>query len=543
MTRIFFSKIYNRIYLLFIFAALPGAFLSGGLSSALAAQEEGYVPPDGMQSLDNIMAGDSNNRYGLESLVAQEPEPGTASPRNSNKESGSRSIIDEIKERPDSSTAARKAIRSENRKLKSELATLTLQLSELKTKLEKSQGPSQQTAASNAATIKSVTTRAETAETSARALNQQVKDLQQKLVVAADLLKTREATLEQIKVQLSDLKASGNKSYVRVNQLGADLALRDRELQTSKELLARQAEQLSLLKSTLADENTKRTNDAKVSASRVTELEHKAAESIEALETAREQLKDAQSTNQKNSSELASVREKLTTVTGEKEKADTMLASVREQLKIAVSQASNSVSLDTPVRQQAYVVGQAMASSLRDKLIGYQNAGMLLDQARIIAGISDGLRNRAAMKRPDMDIAWRTFASGLQKQIISKISDSEALIKKLTAGKKAVLSADGMQFYLSRKGHGDKDKNATRTISLTEKIAPEGRVLSQIPHLTLSPDDDMPAIVRDALPLLNSGAEVEVYAIARTVYGSRPLPKNIAPYTVLHYEMKGLGTR
>ncbi|MGR7204669.1 hypothetical protein ACU623_26435, partial [Klebsiella aerogenes] len=151
--------------------------------------------------------GDSNNRYGLESLVAQEPEPGTASPQNSNKESGSRSIIAEIKERPASATAARKAIRSENRKLKSELATLTLQLSELKTKLEKSQGPSPQTAASNAATIKLETTRAETAEATARTLNQEVKDLQQKLVVAADLLKTREATLEQIKVQLSDLKA------------------------------------------------------------------------------------------------------------------------------------------------------------------------------------------------------------------------------------------------------------------------------------------------------------------------------------------------
>lgn len=241
-------------------------------------------------------------------------------------------------------------------------------------------------------------------------------------------------------------------------------------------------------------------------------------------------------------SKLAIVTGKLTAVDAEKTQLTRTLTEVREQLKIAISPGAQ-VPLDTPKRQQAYVVGQAMAASLRERLTGYSNTGVKLDRSRIIAGLADGLRDRMRMKPQDMDKAWQQFAGDLQQQIDLRVKDSEALVKKLIAGRKPAVSADGMQFLLVKKGTPLKDKEAPRSLSLTEQLAPAGQVISEVQRLTLGPDDDMPAVVRDALPLLGPGAQVEVYSLARTVYGDRPLPKGVVPYTVLHYRMNGLGAK
>lgn len=528
----------RRIRLILTTVILPGAQIMGSMSPALAAREGGYVPPSGIQSLDSLMGSDSGNGYGIEALVTQ----GGASAPSSGK--SGRSIIDSMKTAPSPEAAARKAMRAENRKLKSRVDALTSQLSDLKLKLVKAQEETKKSSEkTDTAAIQAATARAEAAEGKAGALATQVKDLQQQLTAATGSLSSRDKTLSQLQAQLAELQSGGNKADEQLTRLTADLAARDGTLKTQKKQLSVLENQVSTLKASLADQQAKTAAAGKQAADKLAATQKQLAEQSTALVSAQSQLKQAQEATRRSTAEQNDLKAKLTAAATAQSQAETSLASVREQLKAATSKASQTVALDTPARQQAYVVGQAMAASLREKLSGYQGAGMDLDRARIIAGISDGLRDRAILKRAEMDSAWQTFTEGLKKKLIARVKESETLIATLTAGRKPTIDSDGMKFFVTRKGTPVKNDDPVRSLSLTEKMAPSGKVVSQIPRLTLGPDDDMPAVVRDALPLLDPGAEVEVYALARTVYGTRPLPKDVTPYTVLHYQMKGLAAK
>lgn len=413
------ARFYSCKSLLVMMIAGGLAWSTGGLSPALAKQG-GYAPPGGVQSLDSLMDGSSgSNGYDLDALVVEGQKNGVTP--SSSPVSG-RSVIEDMTAPQSPEATVRKALRAENRKLKTRISSLTVQLNSQQKKLDEA---------------------------------------------------------------LTKLNVGDGVAEEQVTQLTTTLKAQKAQGAALENQLSRMKLQVADMKSQLA----------------------KASETKDQLETT--------------------------------------LASVREQLKSASAKAAGTltVPLDTSARKQAYVVGQAMAASMRERLNNYENAGVKLDRARIIAGLSDGLRDRMTMKRKDMDTAWQTFAAGLQQHIQEKVKASEALLTKLIANRKPAITADGMQFFVVKKGKTVKDKNALRSLSLIEQLAPDGKVVSQVPHLTLSPDDEMPAVVRDAFPLLGPGGEVEVFALARTVYGNRPLPKGVVPYTVLRYRMTGLATR
>lgn len=496
--------------------ALAGGLWAGSMagSSACAA---GYVPPGGADSVDRLMSGGNSNGYGLEALVAQE---GAASVSSSSSSSGShrtsdgRSVLDSLGGAPSSSSAsaaARKALRAENRQLKGKVNSLNARLTALQAKLRDTQDVSAQTILQKS--LSQAKSRADAAEEKVDTLTGQVKAAGEKLAAATAAVKQRDRELQALQTQVSAGKEDKGQLSGQLSALGTKVATLTAALRDAQGRLA--------------------SKDATLKSTQV-------------------QLTDMQRVSQSNVRELTSVKTQLMDLKGKlaatenaKTRTEITLASVREQLKVTTRKVAGGqvVPLDTPARQQAYVVGQAMAASLRERLRDYDEAGVTLDRARVIAGMSDGLRDRLQMKRPAMDLAWQTFAATLQQHIDDQVKAGEALVTKLGAGRKPALKADGMQFFVMKKGQAVKDPDALRSLSLTEQLAPKGRVVSQVPRLTLSPDDDMPAVVRDALPLLGPGSEVEVFALARTVYGERPLPKGVAPYTVLHYLMKGLAAK
>lgn len=195
--------------------------------------------------------------------------------------------------------------------------------------------------------------------------------------------------------------------------------------------------------------------------------------------------------------------------------------------------------LTTPAGQQNYVVGQSIAANLRDRLQSYTNAGLTLDKLGVLAGINDGLKGNMQMKKVDMDVAYRQFASKLQQQVSKQVSTGEALIAQKSRGRTPVKQVDGIIYFVVKKGKTITDPDAPVMLSLTEAIT-DGRTLSQLPQLVLTVTDEMPTVVREALPLLGEGSEVQAYALAKSVYGSRPLPHGIEAFTVLTYDLKGL---
>lgn len=195
--------------------------------------------------------------------------------------------------------------------------------------------------------------------------------------------------------------------------------------------------------------------------------------------------------------------------------------------------------LTTANGKQDYVVGQSIAASLRERLQSYTSAGLTLDQRGLLAGISDGLKGSMQMKKADMDAVYLQFATKLQQQVSKQVSDGEALIAKKSRGRTPVKQVDGITYFVVKKGKTITDPDAPVMLSLTEAIA-DGRTVSTLPQLVLTVTDEMPAVVREALPLLGEGSEVQAYALAKSVYGTLPLPRGVEAFTVLSYDLKGL---
>lgn len=262
-------------------------------------------------------------------------------------------------------------------------------------------------------------------------------------------------------------------------------------------------------------------------------------------EVLKTQLVAAQRDLKERTGRFSALTENMTRTENEKTQLGVSLSDTQSQLKEALMRAASAqkaddVKLETSEQQQAYVVGQAMAASLRDRLQRYTEAGINLEKKLITTGLTDGLHEHQRMSEKAMDVAWKAFSDTLQQQILTRVKQSEALIAKKNAGRKPTKIADGITFYTLKKGKSVDAQDAPHTLLMTEETAVEGRIISKVPQLTLNPDDDMPALVRDALPLMGPGAEVEAYALAKTIYGDKPLPDGIAPYTVLIYHLKEL---
>ena len=197
-----------------------------------------------------------------------------------------------------------------------------------------------------------------------------------------------------------------------------------------------------------------------------------------------------------------------------------------------------AVALAAPENKQAYVVGQSIASNVRERLTSYANIGIVLPREVVVAGIYDGLSGTMQLGKTEMDKVYRQIAHQLQKGIDDKVSAGEKQIEKALKDKQLAKEMNGIRYAVIKKGETVSDPDTPVTLALTESILADGQILSNIPTLTLSPDEDMPPVIREALPLLGKGTEIKAWALARAVYGTLPLPKGVEPYTVLAYEIK-----
>ncbi|WP_166285738.1 FKBP-type peptidyl-prolyl cis-trans isomerase N-terminal domain-containing protein [Photorhabdus stackebrandtii] len=363
------------------------------------------------------------------------------------------------------------------------------------------------------------------------------------------------AARKALRAENRKLKVQMEKLNLKLTMLTAKLAAQSQtEANRATEDALRQTQQVTSLKRQLTDSIAElKSSQTELEKSRKQLSDHQLVrvEVQRQKDTLQKQLSDNQTLLTATQRQFKEAQTQLEAVRNQFREADiirvqleTALVSTRYQLVQANDRAvkankSVSVPLDSDNRKRDYVVGQAMASGLKKTLASYAESGLSLDPARVIAGLTDGLRNHMQLKRSDMDKYYLTFAEQLQKQVNVKVKVGEALIAKKTAGRKPAKKVNGLVYFVVKKGHPIKDQDAPVSLALSEQIV-DGATLSAIPTLTLTADDDMPAVVREALPLLGEGAEVDAYALAKAVYGNLPMPKGVAPFTVLVYHLKGI---
>lgn len=241
--------------------------------------------------------------------------------------------------------------------------------------------------------------------------------------------------------------------------------------------------------------------------------------------------------NQRLRTALTAAQEALAALRTHVSEEDSRLAEVQTELnglRDAAARAGQPPASEAD--QQAYVAGQSLASGVRRRLDDWESAGMMPGRDLLIAGLADGLKGARRLSRAQMDTVWQAFSAQLQQKVSDRVTEGEADIAKRLDGHPADRAAGGIVWRVLKKGTARTDASGPVRLALKESVA-GGRMVSEVPSMNLMPGDDMPAVVRGALPLLGVGGEVRAWGLAKTVYGALPLPAGVHPFTVLEYRI------
>lgn len=193
----------------------------------------------------------------------------------------------------------------------------------------------------------------------------------------------------------------------------------------------------------------------------------------------------------------------------------------------------------TAEEKMAYVAGLSMLSGISGRIEGWEAVGVKVDMHWLETGLLDGLEDTRRLDQKVFDESWKDFADRIQTGVQNKMKASEATLSKEIGERVPALTKDGITYLVINKGQPITDKAAPVRLSLHEQVL-GGEVISEVPSLTISAEDSLPSVVRDALPLLGAGSDIVAYGLAKSVYGALPLPEHIQPFTVLEYHFKGL---
>lgn len=212
--------------------------------------------------------------------------------------------------------------------------------------------------------------------------------------------------------------------------------------------------------------------------------------------------------------------------------ASTGIAELRERYK-----QQDTPLLNTETDRQTYMAGVMVSTELADRLASWQEAGISVGAKFFRSGINDGLRNTVRLKSAEGRKAQKAFIQAVQIAMTTRIMAAKKQIKILSKGRIPIKSSSDIIWYRLRNGHAVPLGQAV-TLSMTEQIA-GGRIISNIPPLELHDNEEMPAIIKEGLHLPGEGGEVVAYSLAHSVYGSKPLPPGVRPWTVMEYHLRG----
>lgn len=237
---------------------------------------------------------------------------------------------------------------------------------------------------------------------------------------------------------------------------------------------------------------------------------------------------------------LASKRQIITQLTVKLSRKDeelkrsiSTLVNLQDERKVPFDKGIAKSELDST----SYMAGEMIAAELKGRLDDWSIIGVPLRHKYFLLGLNDGLKNHLQLRKELADEALNSFMQKVQQGTAQKFKLANQKIDKLIGSRKPLLISHGIVWFRVTQG---KPVSAGQpiVISMTERIS-GGKLISKVSPISLHYDDEMPDIIRDGISLPGVGGEVVAYALAETVYGSHPLPKNIQPFTVMEYHLKG----
>ncbi|WP_368533274.1 hypothetical protein [Enterobacter hormaechei] len=229
------------------------------------------------------------------------------------------------------------------------------------------------------------------------------------------------------------------------------------------------------------------------------------------------------------SENLKALQDELSQRTDALKQASSALAGLREQQQppLPASEAD----------RQAWMAGSMMAGILRSRLDDWHAAGVTPEAVMFRHGLLDGLTDHPRMTGKEANAARDAFMKAVQQGVAQRVAQAQARLNTLSKGHTLLREAGGIRWYRLKAGKPAKEGESVG-LSMVERIE-GGRTISSVPPLTLTPQADMPSVVRDGMYLPGTGGEVIGYGLARSVYGPLPLPRGVHPWTVMEYHLRG----
>lgn len=274
----------------------------------------------------------------------------------------------------------------------------------------------------------------------------------------------------------------------------------------------------------------------------MTDAQQRFTQAEEALQGKERELQDSRQLLAKQHAELSTLTLQMNNGREQREAAERRAHDSAEKLAALQVEKQPPV-LDSEPQQQAYAVGASLGGDMLKLLADRAAQGVSLDRERVLAGVHDAFSGKYRLDEKARNKALYDSAVAVNQHQQKEKEQALAAGKRYLADfkKKGAKSLpDGAWYHIEYAGSGKIEADSTVDVVIKESL-PDGTVISDMEHSgkVLSQRlDAYPAVFRAALGKLENHGSLQLVVPPEKAYGDRGLPPKIPPGATMIYQIR-----
>lgn len=274
----------------------------------------------------------------------------------------------------------------------------------------------------------------------------------------------------------------------------------------------------------------------------IADTQQRFTQAEEALQGKERELQDSRQQLAKQHAELSTLTLQVNNGREQREAAERRAHDSAEKLA-ALQAEKQPPALDSELQQQAYAVGTSLGGDMLKLLADRAAQGVSLDRERVLAGVHDAFSGKYRLDEKARNKALYDSAVAVNQHQQKEKEQALAAGKRYLADfkKKGAKSLpDGAWYRIEYAGSGKIEADSTVDVVIKESL-PDGTVISDMEHSgkVLSQRlDAYPAVFRAALGKLENHGSLQLVVPPEQAYGDRGLPPKIPPGATMIYQIR-----
>ncbi|WP_164123500.1 FKBP-type peptidyl-prolyl cis-trans isomerase N-terminal domain-containing protein [Serratia marcescens] len=246
---------------------------------------------------------------------------------------------------------------------------------------------------------------------------------------------------------------------------------------------------------------------------------------------------------------LAAMQEKqrvaLTTEADRVRALTTELAEKDKRLGDLAKQLPAPVTLDTAAARQAYATGVLFGRDVQAARIANQQMGLKLDDALLLAGLTDALTGQPKMEERALATAQEDARKAAEKALVSTVATQKkadgAWVGRFAKQKGVVKAPEGYWYQVDYAGEGAPLTEASTVDLVVTETLTDGTVVSDMEgagsRLTETVSSLPPAFA-GALSILKNHGSLTLVVPPELAYGDKGYPPKVPPGATMVYKLR-----